>query len=249
MLTRSYDNFWNKTETFEALRDYIVLNYKGLRDTVTELLAGERKRINTDTFTNDMTTLSSADDVLTLLIHLGYLGYDFKTKEVFIPNSEISSEFCNAVFSAGWENVTKAIKKSEELLTATLNKDTRKVAAGLEAAHMETSILAYNDENALSCTIALAYYSAREYYISFRELPAGKGFADIVYIPRKNYPDKPALIIELKWDKSAEGAIAQIKNRDYLNALKDYHGNLLLIGVNYDRKTKKHQCIIEPYAL
>lgn len=129
MLTRSYDNFWNKTETFEALRDYIVLNYKGLRDTVTELLAGARKRINTDTFTNDMTTLSSTDDVLTLLIHLGYLGYDFKTKEVFIPNSEISSEFCNAVFSAGWENVTEAIKKSEELLTATLNKNAQEVTA------------------------------------------------------------------------------------------------------------------------
>ena len=102
ILTHSYDNFWNKTETFAALRDYIILNFKGLRDIVTELLAGARKKINTTTFTNDMTTFSSADDVLTLLIHLGYLGYDFKTKEVFIPNSEIFSEFCNAVESAGW---------------------------------------------------------------------------------------------------------------------------------------------------
>lgn len=248
MLTHSCDNFWNKTETFEALRDYIILNYKGLRDTIIELLAGTRKKINTDTFTNDMTTFSSADDVLTLLIHLGYLGYDFKTKEVFIPNSEISAEFCNAVESAGWDNIADSIKKSEDLLAATLNKDAQKVASGLEAAHIEISILSYNNENALSCTIALAYYSAREYYLSFREFPTGKGFADIVYIPRKKHPDKPALIIELKWDKSAEGAVAQIKNKCYLESLKDYHGNLLLIGVNYNRKTKKHQCIIEQYT-
>ncbi len=247
MLTHSYDNFWNKTETFEALRDYIVLNYRGLRDTVTELLAGTRKKINTTAFTNDMTTFSSADDVLTLLIHLGYLGYDFKKKEVFIPNSEIASEFCNAVESARWENVTDAIKKSDALLAATINRDVSAVAAGLEAAHMETSLLTYNDENALSCTIALAYYCAREYYMPFREFPSGKGFADIVYIPRKNHPDKPALVIELKWDKSAQGAIQQIKNRCYVESLKGYHGNLLLVGINYDQKTKKHQCLIEPY--
>ncbi len=119
LLTRSYDNFWNKTETFEALRDYIILNFKGLKSIITELLAGARKKINTSTFTNDMTAFSSADDVLTLLVHLGYLGYDYKTKEIFIPNSEISSEFCNAVESAGWDNIMNAVKKSEALLTAT----------------------------------------------------------------------------------------------------------------------------------
>ena len=208
-----------------------------------------RKKINTATFTNDMTSFSSADDVLTLLIHLGYLGYDFKTKEVFIPNSEISSEFCNAIESAGWNNITDAIKKSDALLTATIQGDQDAVAAGLEDAHMETAILTYNDENALSCTIALAYYSAREYYLSFREMPTGKGFADIVYIPRSSHPDKPAIVIELKWNHSEEGAIRQIKDKCYVDSLKDYHGNLLLVGVNYDLKTKKHQCIIEQYHL
>ena len=249
MLTRSYDNFWNKTETFEALRDYIILNFKGLKDIVTQLLAGIRKKINTTTFTNDMTTFSSADDVLTLLIHLGYLGYDFKTKEVFIPNSEIASEFCNAVESAGWDTVADAVRKSDELLEATIRQDPDAVAAGLETAHMETSILTYNNENALSCTIALAYYSAREYYLSFRELPTGKGFADIVYIPRKNHPEKPALVIELKWDNSAAGAIQQIKDKCYVESLADYRGNLLLVGVSYDPKTKKHQCCIEPWQI
>lgn len=114
---------------------------------------------------------------------------------------------------------------------------------------METSILAYNDENALSCTIALAYYSAREYYLSFRELPTGKGFADIVYIPRKTHPEKPALVIELKWDQSTDGAISQIKDRCYVESLADYHGDLLLVGVSYDTKTKKYLCKIEPYQI
>lgn len=249
MLTHSYDHFWNKTESFEALRDYIILNMKGLRDIITELLIGQRKKINIATFTNDMTTFSSVDDVLTLLIHLGYLGYDFTTKEVFIPNSEVASEFRNAIESAGWDHISAALKKSDALLAATIRGEQEAVAEGLENAHMETSILTYNDENALSCAIALAYYSAREYYLSFRELPTGKGFADIVYIPRKSHPDKPALIIELKWDKSAAGAIRQIKDKCYVESLKDYKGNLLLVGVSYDLKTKKHECIIEPYKV
>ncbi len=249
MLTHSYDNFWNKTETFEALRDYIVLNFKGLRDTIIELLAGTRKKINISTFTNDMTTFSSADDVFALLIHLGYLGYDFKTKEIFIPNMEISYEFCIAIESAGWDKVANAIKKSDALLASTIVRDNAAVAAALEEAHMESSILTYNDENFLVCTIALAYYRAREYYLSFRELPTGKGFADVVYIPRKSHPDKPALVIELKWNKSAEGAISQIKNKRYIESLRDYHGNLLLVGINYDLKSKKHQCAIEQHKL
>lgn len=114
MLMHSYDNFGNKTETFEALCDYIVLNHHGLKDMVIEVLSGARKKINTNTFTNDMTTFSSADDVLTLLIHLGYLGYDFNTKEVFIPNSEISSEFANAIESAGWNTVIETIRKATD---------------------------------------------------------------------------------------------------------------------------------------
>ena len=119
------------------------------------------------------------------------------------------------------------------------------VAEAIDRAHEEISILQYNDENSLSCAIHLAFYFAREYYTVVRELPSGKGFADVCFIPRKLYSDKPAAVIELKWDKSAEGAIAQIKNKRYVDALKDYSGPLLLVGINYDRKEKKHTCIIE----
>jgi hypothetical protein len=119
------------------------------------------------------------------------------------------------------------------------------VAEAIEEAHFEISILKYNDENSLSCVISLAYYSARIYYTQVRELPTGKGFADIVFLPRKNHLDKPALVVELKWDSSAKGAIAQIKEKKYVKALGEYHGNILLVGVNYDVKTKKHECEME----
>ena len=103
----------------------------------------------------------------------------------------------------------------------------------------------YNDENALSCVISLAYYSAQKNYTLHREMPAGKGFADIVMIPRKLHIDKPAVVIELKWDKSAGGAIEQIKEKQYGDALKEYQGKLLLVGINYNKMTKKHECVIE----
>ena len=188
--------------------------------------------------------LFRSDDVLTLLIHLGYLGYDYAAQEVFIPNSEVASEFCNAVEDAGWESVINAVRRSDALLKATWKGDSDAVARAVEEAHFETSVLKYNDENSLACVIALAYYSAREYYMEIRELPAGRGFADIVYLPRKNHPDKPAMIVELKWNQSAEGAIEQIREKKYVKALEGYTGSVLLVAVNYDKSSKVHQCII-----
>lgn len=245
MLRHEFGNYWTKTETYEALKIYIEMNYDGLRDAVTELMAGARRRINTEKFTNDMTTFQSKDDVLTLLIHLGYLAYDVEREEVFVPNSEVSREFVNAVEGAGWQNVADAVRVSEELLKATWRKDENAVAEGLKKAHAETSILTYHDENALSYTLSLAYYSARIYYVVVREMPAGKGFADLVFLPRKNHPDKSAMIVELKWDKSAKGAINQIKEKEYIEALKDYKGSVLLVGVNYNKGQKVHECRIE----
>ena len=245
MLSHRFDSYWSKTETYEALRVYIEMNFDGMKDTVSELLAGARVRVNTEKFTNDMTTFESKDDVMTLLIHLGYLAYDVNTEEIFIPNSEVSREFVNAVEGAGWNQVVEAVRASEELLKATWRQDEEAVAAGLEKAHMETSVLTYNNENALAYTMSLAYYSARIYYTVIRELPTGKGFADLVFLPRKNHPDKPAMIVELKWNKTADSAIDQIKRQEYGAGLDEYKGNLLLLGVNYVKGQKTHVCKIE----
>ena len=242
-------SYWTNTETYEALEKYIVLNYDGLKDAIIRMLAGERVKINQNLFQNDMTTFKKKDDVLTLLVHLGYLAYDSEKHQVFIPNTEVRAEFVNAIEGCNWQEVIQAIEHSEELLQATWDEDAQKVAQMLGEVHMDnTSILSYNDENSLSCVISLAYYSARNEYLRIRELPAGKGFADIVYIP-KQYSDKPAMLIELKYAKSAEGAIAQIKEKRYVDALKEYQGKLLLVGINYDKNTKEHSCVIERYIV
>lgn len=249
MLSGVYDNYWNQTESYEALKVYIQMNYDGLKEAIVRMLAGDRVQINTGTFSNDMTTFETKDDVLTLLVHLGYLSYHWPDKTVTIPNKEVSQEYVNAISTMAWNEVLRSIENSRKLLQALWEQDEKAVAEGIDQAHGEISVLQYNNENSLSCTIALAFYFAREYYHVIRELPTGKGFADICLIPRKKYAQKPAAIIELKWDKSAEGAIAQIKEKNYPEALEDYHGNLLLAGINYDKKNRKHTCKIEKLSV
>lgn len=249
MLRHKFDTYWNQTETYEALKLYIQMNMDGLKDAVIEMLAGTEISIHTGTFSNDMTTFSTRDDVLTLLVHLGYLTYNSEQGAVAIPNKEVSQEYMNAIRTMDWHEVLTSIQESKKLLEALWSMDGHVVAEGIERAHKEISILQYHDENSLSCTIQLAFYYAREYYTFVRELPAGKGFADICFIPKKTYAEKPAIIMELKWDKSAVGAISQIKEKQYCDALKEYHGNLLLAGINYDRGTKQHTCVIEKWNM
>lgn len=159
MMREEFDSYWSQTETYEALKIYINMNFDGLKDAIIGMLGGIRCKVNPRTFQNDMTTFQGKDDVLTLLVHLGYLGYDMERKEVFIPNQEVEYEFASAIQGAGWEEVIKAIESSE--------------------------------------------------------------------------------------DKSAQGAISQIRNREYVKSLNSYAGRLLLVGINYDKESKKHQCVIE----
>lgn len=240
-------NYWTSTETYEALKIYMDMDFDGLRSDIVQMLGGGRVRVNTFSFQNDMSTFKTKDDVLTLLIHLGYLAYDSEKREVYIPNKEIIGEFENAMSVGGWPEIIRILKASEKLLEATLSGDEKSVEEGLDLAHMEAlSILMYNDENSLSCAIGLAYYSARKDYRLIREFPTGRGFADVVFLPLPSV-GKPALVVELKYDKSASAAIQQIKDRKYIQALESFTGEILLVGINYDRenKNKPHSCVIE----
>lgn len=232
-----FESYWTGTETYEALKVYIDLNFDGLKEAIIRMLGNVPCKINTRKFQNDMTTFKSRDDVLTLLVHLGYLAYDRTDGTVQIPNQEITQEFLNVVDEPGWDGLVQSLERSRELLVQTLALNGDAVAEGVAAIHSETaSILKYNDENSLTCTILVAYYSAKSYYMNpLLEMPTGKGFADVVYLPRRNV-DKPALVVELKWNKSAEGAIAQIQKRKYASWIENYTGGILLVGISYDEK-------------
>ena len=239
-------NYWNTTETYEALETYINMNYEGLKDIVSSMMEGMRKKIRTDSYQNDMTNFKSADDVLTMLIHLGYLGYDSLTGEIFIPNKEVRREFEKSTQSESWDLVFKKLRKSEELLQATWEKNTDKIANILEYFHDKSSKLHYNSEEDLSVAIRNAYYTADNYYLVIPELDSGKGYVDIAYLPLPKAADKPALLIDLKYEKRAETAIDQIHKKRYPDRLEAYKGNLLLVGITYKKDNEKHhECIIE----
>ena len=239
------DSYWASTGAYDNVNEYIRLNYDGLKDDVIRMLAGGRCKVNTTSFLNDLSIINNRDDVLTVLIHLGYLAFDKVSKECYIPNKEVGDEMVNAVNASDWTILANSIDSSEKLLQATLRGDEEAVAAGIDLAHDEnTSILSYNDENSLSCVLSIAYYYARNEYIIHRELASGKGFADIVLIPRKHVA-KPAIVIELKYNKNVDAAIAQIKAKRYASVLKDYTGEVLLVGVTYGKTTKRHTCKIE----
>lgn len=209
------------------------------------MIAGKSVPANIESFPNDMFTFHTEDDVLTLLVHLGYLSYNYDSKTVKIPNDEVRAEYVNCVSASDWGEVSKSLKNSADTLEAVWQNRPKQVAEAVRQAHFETSYIQYNDENALSYTISLALYAARNFYTVHREFSGGKGFADLVFLPRKKFQEKPALVVELKWNKSAQGAIAQIKNKEYCRSLEEYRGNLLLVSVNYDIRTKEHECVIE----
>lgn len=246
LMWKEFQSYWTGSETYEALKIYIDMNFDGLKEAVIQMLGNGRCKIDPSTFQNDMTTFQVKDDVLTLLVHLGYLTYDNQVGEVLIPNQEIAQEFMRAVKVGGWDGLIQSIERSEELLQYTWKLDEKAVEKGIAAIHNETaSMLKYNNENSLTCVILIAYYSAKAYYMNpIMELPSGKGFADVVYLPKRE-KNLPALVVELKWDQSAEGAIAQIKDKGYADWVQGYTGDILLVGLNYKKETKEHSCKIE----
>ena len=236
--------YWVATSSFEALRIPINLDINGIRKTVLELMGGARIIANVSRFENDINSIKRRDEALTLLVHLGYLGYDEENGEVFIPNREIRGEFDNAIEASEWAEVEEALQNSDKLLKATWNGDGEAVAKYIEKAHQNvSSILGYNNEETLRSVVSIAYYTAIRFYSFVKEFPSGKGFADMVFLPYKHI-NKPLIVIELKHNKTAESAIAQIKEKKYTESLEKYSGEILLVGITYD-DNKKHYCKIE----
>jgi hypothetical protein len=248
MFSHKCNNYWSQTVAYNSLVTYITMNFDGLKDAIVAMLGGQRVKIDTFSYNNDMTSFADKDDVLTALVHLGYVAFDTETEEGYIPNYEVRQIFERTLKATGWDEVIKAINNSERLLAYTIAGRAEEVAERIDECHMEnTSILNYNNENSLASCITLAYYTARKDYTIIRELPSGYGFADMVFVPKPGV-NKPAMIVELKWDKEVETAINQIKNKKYIKSLDGYKGEVLLVGISYKKDgtdTKRHSCVIE----
>ena len=212
-------DYWIQTSSYEAVTDYISLDLDGLKDDVVSMLSGDRVEVSTSFYRNTM-SFDTKDDVLTYLIHLGYLAYDSCDGTCRIPNNEIKDMWALSMERArGYKEIYRTIKGSKKLLEATWKGDEEAVAEAVARAHAEAcSIQRYNNEGSFQSALHLAYYYAKSCYTLVNELPGGKGFADVAFIPYK--PDVPAIIIELKKDDTTSAAISQIRERRYPEALE-----------------------------
>lgn len=250
ILKGEFRSYWSQTGSYEAVVPLISMDFEGLKTAIIEMLSGTEVKVKTAAFRNDPATIRSRDEVLTYLIHLGYLGYNQKYQTAFVPNEEIRQELISAVESVKWDEMLTFWRESDKLLEATLDMDEKTVAEQIEKIHSEyASVIQYHNENALSSVLSVAYLSAMQYYFKpLRELPTGRGFADFVFLPKPEYRnDYPALVVELKWNRNVKTALQQIKEKKYPDAIRNYTGNILLIGISYDKGSKDHQCLIEEY--
>ncbi|MDE7183914.1 MAG: AAA family ATPase [Lachnospiraceae bacterium] len=244
---RQFQQYWTTTGTYGDIEDLISRNFDGLREDVLRMLSGNRVPVTVANGKNDLQSFKNKSEVLTALIHLGYFAYDPDKREAYVPNKEIQEVFYQYMEDNGQEPLSRFMKCSEQILSAVMEGDAAMTAQQIQSVHNDfISSIEYNDENSLSCTIMIALISAfRYYHRPIREFPCGKGFADLVYQPLASQPNRPVMVVELKWDKSAAAAIAQIKDRQYPASLRGYAGEILLVGIDYDKKNKEHACRIE----
>ena len=242
---RFCDDYWGYTGMFTSLRDLILKDYVGVRHDVIQMISGDRVSIDPMKYDNSMTRFESKDEIFTCLVHLGYLGFDNEKKECFIPNYEIKREWIRSIEGIPqYENSSEIVKHSDALMKALWKGDEETVAEGVKTAHMDiSSNLTYNKENEFRCAVRYAFCTADRYYTVVNELPAGKGFADIVFIPQDG--TVPLIVVELKRDTRVDKAIDQIKSREYPESLRQYKDNMILVGLSYNTTTKEHFCRIE----
>lgn len=238
-------SYWRKTSAAEALITYVELGGDELQEKIARLIAGEEVTVYTDDFENDLGSFKSDDDVLTLLIHLGYLSYDEDSSLVKIPNAEVQEEFSRILKKAKNKKLVELVRKSEQLLRDTLAGNEQAVAEGIQRVRdLNYAPMFYNDEQALRYAVKFAYIACMDRYTKIEELPSGRGIADVVYLPNQG-ERLPALLIELKWSRPADEAIQQIRDKAYSTVLEGYTGMIVCVGITYDEKTKVHSCRIE----
>lgn len=242
---RRIENYWTQSSSFESIRNYINMDFDGVKQTIQNLLIGEEENVPIFNYGNDDNELSNRDELFSLLTYYGYFAYNNNSQTVHIPNHEVRAELLQVVKTGNRPELVKLINDSDMLLRATLAMDEQYVAEALDQFHSQYATPRfYNDEQALRALVRYAYIGATGLFIPMEELPSGKGFADVAFIPTQR-AGRPVLVVELKYDESADTAISQIKDRRYPEKLIPFADNLLLVGISYDKDTKKHSCKIE----
>ena len=253
-----YKSYWKKTSAAEKLMAYIDMDQDGLQDDIARLIAGESISVDTDSFQNDVESFSCKDDVLTLLVHLGYLTYEEVPDSydpddenmmglVHIPNEEVRTEFDKILRKSRHKSLIDLVKRSDRLLKDTLNGNEEAVARAVaEVQDSQYAPTFYNNEQSLRYVIKMAYISCVDQYAKIEEMPTGHGIADVVFVPKRS-SNLPAMIVELKWNKSSENALSQMIDRKYSSVFKGYGGDVVLVGISYDEKEKTHTCSIERF--
>ncbi len=252
MTRRRFADYWSKTSTFEVVTDAMLCSNVDFKDIILRLIDGESVGVDVTKYKNTM-EFSTEDDVLTFCILLGYLNYNYEDSTCCIPNTELRNQWEGVASKIeSTKVVASLLKESSRLLQATIARNANKVAEGLEKAHdIVTSIKGYSDENSFQTAITYAYYYAQNTYTLIKELPTGKGFADVAFIPKYPTQNYPAFIVELKVNSSTDTAMQQIEDRKYGSNLLQYRGNMILVAVNYDPNAsdKKHTCQIKDFVV
>ncbi|MCD8200700.1 MAG: AAA family ATPase [Clostridia bacterium] len=241
-------NYWTKTLEYDVLKGYLEENRHGIHDAVISLVAGDKIGVDAFGFSTDLQSFGTRDEILTLLVHLGYLTYDNETKTVWIPNHEIHEEFDSVVKQIKLKTTLKTDFDSERLFNATLLKDTDAILEIISPLHQEnTDSFTVGIESPFKTVISMAYSYARQYYSIVREMPVQGGRADFVFISNGVKPDLPLIIMEVKDNENdnAADAIAQIRKEHYTDCLPAYSGRMLLMGISYNTKHKVYTCVIE----
>ena len=245
-------SYWSGTSSNEEVVNLINMNFDGIKDDIIRLIEGNVIQFNCQTFQNDMVSIKNENDILSLLVCLGYLGCvddGGNDRAAYVPNKEIKTALAALVKSQPWFNSMPIIERSELLFNAITSLDGNKTAEIITQIHNSpnVSLLNYNrEESMVFCLISGLMWRTEREYECYRELQTGKGSADLIYAPKRSM-NLPILLIEFKYGLNAEEAMNQIKEKEYFSRYRDgdYPNDVLLIGINYDPKTKEHQCLIE----
>ena len=243
-------SYWSGTSSNEEFVRLINMDFDGIKEDIINLIEGDEVTFSCANFQNDMVTIKDKNDVFSLLVCLGYLGCaetkNQYRKVAYVPNAEIKAVLMDIVREQNWYERMETIRRSENLLKAIKELDGTTVATIIQNIHNSPAValLDYNDEESLTyCVMTGLLWSTLDDYSYHREDQAGKGRVDLVYEPITRR--QPLILIEFKYDDSAEEAIKQIKEKEYFKRYAGQYRNIILVGINFSTKTKDHQCLIE----